>query len=333
MKSTSIIATLLCILSLSLQAQEQKVKPLDMNLSNYEYPYPVEDITIHAQGQNLRMAYVDVKGTDPKGKAILLLHGKNFNAAYWAETAAALVVDGYRVVMPDQIGFGKSDKPEYFQYSFHQLAENTKNLLDTLGIQKVVVLGHSMGGMLATRFTLMYPDMVEKFVLVNPIGLEDYKVKVPYQSVGDWLQKELAADYESIKKYQLNSYYDGKWKPAYDEWVNILAGWTVSPDYPRLAWNAALTYDMIFTQPICYEFQHISYPSLLIIGQRDRTALGKNLVSDSVAKTMGYYPDLGKQTRNKIPNCKLVELDNVGHLPHIEAFGRFIVPLREFLKE
>jgi pimeloyl-ACP methyl ester carboxylesterase len=310
----------------------QSPKALGLCLENYEYPFPVQYISLTIQGQPLKMAFMDVQPASANGKVILLLHGKNFNGAYWRQTAQALTEKGYRVVIPDQIGFGKSSKPTAIQYTFQLLAQNTKALLDTLQINKVSILGHSMGGMLATRFTLMYPDKVDKFILENPIGLEDWKLKVPYQPVETWYQSELKQNYNSIRQYQLDNYYGGQWKPAYDEWVNLLAGWTLSPEYNRIAWNAALTYDMIFTQPVVYEFEQIKAPTLLIIGQRDRTALGKAQAPETVRKTLGDYPALGKQTRDKIKNAKLVELDNVGHLPHIEAFDRFIQPLLQFLQ-
>lgn len=310
----------------------QAPKALGLCLENYDYPFPVQYISLTIQHQPLKMAYMDVRPAQPNGKTVLLLHGKNFNGAYWRQTAQALSDKGFRVVIPDQVGFGKSSKPAAIQYSFQLLARNTKAVLDTLQITKVAVLGHSMGGMLATRFTLLYPDMVEKFILENPIGLEDWKLKVPYQPIEAWYQGELKQDYNSIKKYQLDNYYGGQWKPAYDEWVNLLAGWTLSPEYARIAWNAALTYDMIFTQPVVYEFEHIQAPTLLIIGQRDRTALGKAQAPEEARKTLGNYPALGKQTRDKIKNAKLVELDNVGHLPHIEAFDHFIQPLLQFLQ-
>ena len=87
-------------------------------------------------------------------------------------------------------------------------------------------------------------------------GLEDYKLKVPYKPVEWWYKSELNKSYESIKAYQLINYYDNKWRPEYDEWVNLLAGWTLNSDYKTIAWNAALTYDMIFTQPVVYEFSY-----------------------------------------------------------------------------
>ncbi|MCH5683782.1 alpha/beta hydrolase [Niabella sp. W65] len=274
------LSFLILLLSVQLKSQaQQQLKVLDVNLGNYKYPFAVSYINLSSQQQSLKMAYMDVKPGKPNGKTVVLLHGKNFNGAYWGETAKTLSDKGFRVVIPDQVGFGKSSKPQYFQYTFQQLAQHTKAVLDRLGIAKAAILGHSMGGMLATRFALMYPETTEKLILENPIGLEDWKLKVPYQSVNAWYKRELDQTYEKIKNYQLKSYYDNQWKPAYDEWVNLLAGQTLSKDYPLVAWNAALTYDMIFTQPVVYEFEKIKAPTLLIIGTRDRTALGKELAS------------------------------------------------------
>jgi len=314
-----------------LKSQSQPLRALDVNLENYKYPFAVSYINLATQQQSLKMAYMDVKPGKPNGKTVVLLHGKNFNGAYWRETAQALSGKGYRVVIPDQVGFGKSSKPQYFQYTFQQLAQHTKAILDSLGIDKAAILGHSMGGMLATRFALMYPETTWKLILENPIGLEDWKLKVPYQSVNDWYKRELGQSYDKIKNYQLKSYYDNQWKPAYNEWVNLLAGWTINKDYPLIAWNAALTYDMIFTQPVVYELEKLKEPTLLIIGTRDRTALGKELASATDQKTMGLYNELGKSTAAKIKGSLLKELDNVGHLPHIESFERFINPLLDFL--
>ena len=315
------------------RSQNDSLKSLDINLENYQYPFPVQFLAFESQGQKVSMAFMDIQPSMPNGKSIMLLHGKNFNGAYWEETAKALSKAGFRVIIPDQIGFGKSSKPAYFQYSFHELAANTKRILDKLKITKISVLGHSIGGMVATRFTLMYPDLVDKLILEDPIGLEDYKLKVPYQSVDKWYESELKSTFKSMKEYQLNSYYHGEWKNSYNKWLNLLAGCTLNPDYPKIAWNSALTYDMIYTQPVCYEFDKITVPTLLIIGQLDRSAVGKNLAPEAVRATLGNYPALGKATKEKIKGSQLVELDNIGHLPHIEDFGQFINPVLKFLKQ
>lgn len=328
----SILTLLFLTVSQFGHAQDRPV--LDSMLTNYEYPFPVHFINLKSQGQDLKMAYMNVHPKKPNGKTILLFHGKNFNGAYWKTTVLALSDEGYRALVPDQIGFGKSSKPIGYQFTFQQLAKNTKALLDELKIDKVLLLGHSMGGMLAARFALMYPETVQKLVLENPIGLEDWKVVAPYTSIDENYQKELGASYESTRKYQLGFYYDNHWKPEYDEWVYLLTGWVKHPDYSIVARVNAQTTDMIFTQPVVYEFQNIKVPTLLIIGTRDRTAIGKNDVKDqAVAAKMGQYQILGKETQKKIPGSQLVELDNVGHLPHIEAFDRFIESLKNFLKE
>jgi len=328
------LVILITFIVVAIYSKAQERPMLDIMLTNYEYPYAVEYFDFSSQNQSLKMAYMDVQPEKPNGKVVVLFHGKNFNGAYWKTTIQSLTKEGFRVVVPDQIGFGKSSKPMGYQFTFQQLAENTKAMLDQLNITKINLLGHSMGGMLATRFSLMYPEMVEKLVLENPIGLEDWKVVAPYVSIDKNYQTALKASYESTKKYQLNSYYDNQWKPEYDEWVYLFTGWVNSPDYSVVAWNSAQTSDMIFTQPVVYEFQNLKVPTLLIIGTRDRTAIGKNNVTDpEIQKNMGQYQILGKETQKKIPGSQLVEIPNVGHLPHIEAFEQFINPFITFLKE
>ncbi|NML71475.1 alpha/beta hydrolase [Chryseobacterium sp. RP-3-3] len=309
-----------------------QVKPLDAMLSEYQYPYAVHYIDLKSQNNDLKMAYMDVQPQKPNGKTIMLLHGKNFNGAYWEKTAKDLSEKGFRVIIPDQIGFGKSSKPQSYQFSFSQLAENTKAILDKLQIDKTIVLGHSMGGMVATRFTLLYPEKVQKLILENPIGLEDYKTFAAYQTVDQAYQSELKNTAETYKNYQLKFYYDNKWKEEYQPWLDLIAGWTLHKDYPQVAWDAALTSDMIYNQPVCYEFKNIKVPTLLIIGTRDRTAIGKDRAPKELQPKMGQYQELGKKTQHEIAGSKLVEFENVGHLPHIEVYDKFWNTLYDFIK-
>ena len=151
-----------------------------------------------------------------------------------------------------------------------------------------------MGGMLATRFALMFPERTEQLALVNPIGLEDWKaLGVPYRTVDENYAQELKTTPESIREYERMSYFGGQWKPRYDALIEIPAGWSKDPDYPIVAWNSALTSDMIFTQPVLYEFPLVATRTLLIIGQRDRTAFAGG-ASGNVRATLGNYPVLGR---------------------------------------
>ena len=303
-----------------------------INLEGYDYPYPVHRFEFRSQQQDLVMVYMHERSPQPNGRTVVLLHGKNFNGAYFGETMAALLEAGFDVLVPDQIGFGKSSKPANYHFTFQQLVENTHSLLEKIGLKKGVIVGHSMGGMVATRFALMYPQSTERLVLVNPIGLEDWKLKAPYVGVDAWYQQELDKTAEKIRSYQKKNYYFGEWKPSYDPWVEVLAAPLDSIDYPRIAWNAALTYGMIFTQPVVYEFSQLRVPTTLMLGTKDRTALGKDLVTPEVAATMGRYDQLGPTIVEQIPQGNLITFEGLGHLPHIQDFPRFWAKFLKVLK-
>ncbi len=293
-------------------------------LEGFDYPYPVSRFEFESQREHLHMAYLDVQPAKSNGRTVVLLHGKNFCAGTWETTLQSLSEAGYRVIAPDQIGFCKSSKPQRYQYSFQQLALNTHALLDKLGISKVTILGHSTGGMLATRYALLYPAQVEQLVMVNPIGLEDWKaLGVPYHTVDQWYANELQTSAERIKAYEQSTYYAGQWKPEYDRWVNMLAGLNNGLGKELVAWNSAQLYDMIFTQPVLYEFGQLQMPTLLLIGQADTTAIGKAFAPKALQAKLGNYPELGKRTAQAIPRATLVELVGLGHSPQIQAPERF----------
>ncbi len=322
---------LLSIVVFPLSALAGDAKALSITMEGYDYPHKVQFLSLNIEGQDLRMAYMDVMPeASPKDKVVVLLHGKNFFGAYWKDTIRVLSQNGFRVIVPDQIGFGKSAKPN-IHYSFHLLAANTKKLLDSLGIKQVAVLGHSMGGMLAVRFTLMYPETATHLVLENPIGLEDYREFVPYSTIESLYENELNATEDSIRTYH-RTYYT-QWKPEYDEYVQVATRWKLSGEYPRLALSSALTYEMIYEQPVCHELSAIKARTLLIIGQADRTVVGKARVPKRLLSSVGQYPELGRRTARMIPNSALVEIENVGHIPHFEAPERFYDALLSFLNK
>lgn len=303
-----------------------------IHLEDYSSPYPTRVHRFASQGGQQEMVYMDVAPeTAPKG-VVLLLHGKNFSGTYFGETIGALRAAGYRVIVPDQIGFGKSSKPEHYQFSFAQLADNTRGLLDAAGVRHVHVLGHSMGGMLAVRFALLYPEATASLTLLDPLGLEDWVARgVPYATVDQNLRSELEQTPEKQRAYQRESYYHGTWRTAYEPWLEQLSSFLRSPDYPRYAKNQALTSDMILTQPVMYEFSRLRPPVLLLIGALDRTAIGKDRAPPEIRQQLGDYPALARAAAAAIPHAKLVILDGLGHLPHIEEFPKFFRPYREFL--
>lgn len=332
--SGGLVLGCLFITPLMAQAEDAKTLSYDAMLTNYEYAYkePVQFYEFESQKQKLKMAYVVLKGLSDH-PAITLLHGKNFNADYWAETAEFLNEEGYTVIVPDQIGFGKSSKPMAYQYSFASLAQHTKGLLESLGIESSIIIGHSMGGMLASRFALQYPQMTQKLILVNPIGLENYLQYVDYKDVDFFYKNELAKTPEKIYAYQKANYYDGQWTDKYQKLTNFMVGQVQGPEAEKIAWVNAMTYDMIFTQPVVNDLKDLTVPTRLILGTRDRTGPGRGWKKEGADHELGRYDKLGGQVIQHIPDAHLYELDGLGHLPQMEDFTRFSIILKQSIEQ
>jgi pimeloyl-ACP methyl ester carboxylesterase len=142
---------------------------------------------------------------------------------------------------------------------------------------------------------------------------------VPWQSIDGWYQQELKTTTDSIRDYQRATYYAGTWDARYEPWVQMLAGLYRGPGHDIVAWNAALTDDMAYTQPVFYELEKISAPVLLLIGDKDTTAIGKNLAPPAVRATLGHYPVLAKEAAARFPHAQLIEFPDLGHAPQIQA--------------
>jgi pimeloyl-ACP methyl ester carboxylesterase len=321
-------------LALGVASSSQAQTVYGAQLEGFAYPYPLRHAQLSSQGQTLSMAYMDVAPTGPaNGQTAVLLHGKNFCAATWEHVIGVLTRAGYRVIAPDQIGFCASTKPQGYQFSFGQLSANTHALLDSIGVRRFVLIGHSMGGMLAARYALIYPEAIEQLVLVNPLGLEDWQAKgLPYATVDQLYADELKTSAASLKAYQQKFYYNGRWKPEYDRWIAMQAGLYAGPGRARVARNQAQTSEMIYTQPVVHELGRITARTVLIIGGKDRTAPGSNRAPKTLADQLGRYDLLGHDAARAIPNATLVEMPELGHAPQMEAPEQFDAALLRVLR-
>jgi pimeloyl-ACP methyl ester carboxylesterase len=315
--------SLFIVLTLISQGIAESPVKYNKELDGFKYPFEVNTHKFNSQNQDLKMRYMDIGEKDAQ-KVIVLLHGKNFSGYYWERVAKDLLKKNYRVIIPDQIGFGKSSKPDYYQYSFGQLALNTKTLLDSLKIAKLDLVGHSMGGMLATTFAVNYPKSVNKLILINPIGLEDYGKYVEFKDVNFFYKRELAKTLDKARNYQKKNYYDGKWSSEYEKLLIPLKGMLAGEDWKIVAWNNALTYGPIFSENIVDRFSQVTSKTFLIIGTRDKTGPGRGWLKEGVTIKLGEYKKLGINANNLIKGSKLIELDGLGHMPQYENYNVFI---------
>ncbi len=296
----------------------EDIKPGSITYDDVPYPFPVEYIEFPLYGQIVRMAFMDVppEGT-PNGRTVMMLHGMNFGGFYFEGPINVIRKLGYRVIVPDQIGFGRSSKP-IVPYNFHDMAANSRRILNAKGITKVTVIGHSMGGMLSARFSSTHADVTERTVIYNPIGLTDPRFSGKWPNADEAYKATISrtrdqayqASFATIKRY-----FPGEWKPEYDRLVRILYAPTLSADWPRFAWVRVLCQQMTFLDPVVYDWAHIKSKALVLGGDKD----GPN------------FPAEAKHIADTIPGAQLSLFPGLGHVPHVESPDVFNRELVKFL--
>jgi pimeloyl-ACP methyl ester carboxylesterase len=302
-------------------------------LEGFPYPYPVNFLPLALEGEDLRLAYMDVAPVGPStGRTVVLLHGRNFPSSYWEPTIRALTEAGYRVVAPDQIGFGKSSKPG-FAYSFDAMARATIALLDRLHVDRFDLVGHSMGGMLAVRLARAYGSRIDHLVLYSPIGLEDYRFTVPAVTDEELSRRERALTADGYRN-QLKTNYALSLSPAAIEpFVQLREQIRESGEYPRWLKSFVESYQMIYAQPVAHEIPLIDRPTLFIVGANDHNAPGRPFAPPELRDKMGENAPLAQSLAARMANARVVVLEGVGHLGHLEATQSFNETLLNFIRE
>src|SRR5215468_8218445 len=280
-------AVLACV---SAPAYSADREPYGIGLEGFPYPYPVNLMPLVNDGEPLRMAYMDVAPAQPNGRTVLLLHGRNFPSSYWEPVIKTLADAGFRVIVPDQIGFGKSSKPAG-ELHFDTLARNTVALLDHLQIAKTEIVAHSMGGMLAVRIARAYPDRVAHLVLTA----EDYR-------------KQLQVNYAiKLPPEQVTPFIDARF--------NIKN----SAEYPRWLRAFASSAQMIYREPVVSEIPLVTQPTLFIMGADDHNAPGKANAPEAPRAKMGQNAALAKSLAALMPDAHAEIVPDTGHLVFLEA--------------
>ena len=252
--------------------------------------------------------YYEVAGS---GEPLVLVHGATLNTQEWDEQFFCFA-DQYTVIRYDSRGYGKSSVPKEKDPYSH--ADDLKALLGQLGISKTHLLGHSMGGRLAIRFTLAYPDSVRSLGLAAS-SLDGH----------DWAtQSDKEALQEIGKMYQA-----GKRKSALELLLDhpVFKPATENPDIRfRLiqiwaeysGWHFTHTDPVIPPQPPAAErLDEIEVPTLVIIGELDAPGL----------------LDTANLLASNIKDARKVVLSGVGHMPSMEAPRRFNDAVLSFLAE
>lgn len=326
-----LIAALTLALAVAFPGLARSAEPYGIGLEGFPYPHPVSMLALSEDDDALRMAYMDVKPAGAgNGRSVLLLHGRNFPSSYWDTVIAALTGAGYRVVVPDQVAFGKSSKPT-FALSFDMLAAHTVKLLDHLQIARTDIVAHSMGGMLAVRIARAYPTRVEKIVLEAPIGLEDYRNFAPPVETARIMADEDRLTADAYRRQLVTNYSLTLPPDAITPFIEARMRIKDSAEYPRWLRSFVNSYQMIYSQPVVYEIPLLQQPVLFIMGENDHNAPGRGFAPMELRGRMGENAKLARELAARMPNGKVEVYEGIGHLVHMEAVMRFNASALSFL--
>jgi pimeloyl-ACP methyl ester carboxylesterase len=325
--------TIAAVIFAAFASPSARADAMGIALEGFPYPYPVHFMPLTLEGEDLRLAYMDAPPVGPSsGRTVVLLHGRNFPSSYWEPTIKALTEAGYRVVAPDQIGFGKSSKPT-FAYSFDAMARATIALLDSLHIDRFDLVGHSMGGMLAVRLARAYGPRIDHLVLYSPIGLEDYRFYAPPVTDEQLAKSERELTADGYRKQLMTNYALSLPSSAIEPFVQLREEIKQSGEYPRWLKSFVASYQMIYSQPVAHEIPLIDRPTLFIMGANDHNAPGRAFAPPEARAKMGQNAAVAEALAAHMTNAKVKVFEGVGHIGHLEATQLFNETLLNFLAQ
>ncbi len=307
----SLLTALVLVLPGALSAQSQQPPPeppaewgpISINMEEIEYPHPVEFMNFRVYGQDVRIAYMDVAPVGPaNGRAVVFHHGGSYYGWYWKKQIEALTNAGYRVIVKDRLGWGKSSKP-ILPYSMSLHASNTARLMNHLGISEAAIVGHSIGGQMATRFAFLDPERTTHLVTINQVGLTDTRAGRGFRP----FDGEIDADPDLRRAYEANVRTETRryveWKPEFLEHLRIRHGQRLSGDWPRLAYVRRLGGNLRSLDTVVNDWPHIRTKTLILGGEIDGPT----------------FPERARRAVEILPNAEVFLIPNVGHNPHEEV--------------
>lgn len=252
-----------------------------------------------------------------RGSTIILLHGGNGSIEFWLYNIATLA-GHHRVYAFDMVGSGKSDRPDA-SYSLRYQAEFLHGFMAALKIDTATLIGNSMGGGVSLEFTRLYPDRVDKLVLVDSMGfgreislgirLITLPAIINLLRPGRWM----------IPAMLRSNFYDGSQLPP--EWIEFRYPIFAIPGSNRVIlqlgrsnFNLGGVRAEVY-QPTIDSLPQIRQQTLVIWGAEDRIIPVKH--ADIAAAGL--------------PNCQLDIFPNCGHHPYLEYPERFDRSVLEFL--
>lgn len=264
------------------------------------------DMTIEGN----RLSYLDNQRTTAPD-TIMLIHGFGDSSQSWLFFARIFRDAGFRVVIPDLLGFGASARPEKADYGFEAQAKRLLALAHGLGIRRLHLAGNSMGGGIAAAMALLAPDEIATLSLLDAAGIHYRPSELDRELLAgrNILVPKNSADFERLIRFA-----SAERPMAPQPVLDFLAERAVADSalHERI-FREALLPDMNFLLPYLTE---LKTPTLILWGEQDRVLDVEN------ARILARY----------LPNNELLILPGIGHLPMIEAPEKSAFAVRDFIR-
>ena len=270
---------------------------------------------LHGHGRS----YVD-RGPGP---VVRFLHGILGSQRQWSHLVDQ-VDDDHRVLVPDLFGHGDSAKPTG-DYSLSSHAATLRDLLDHLGIERVTLVGHSLGGGIAMQFYYLFPDRVDRLVLVSSGGLGREVNLVLRSATLPGAEQVLSVIASAPVLQRVEALGRGAqkvgWKPGADIGA-IWRGFTSLGDREsRRAFLATTRAVIDVGGQSINAYDHLGAvtapPTLIVWGSKDRMIPAWHALS----------------AQRAVPDCRVELFEGAGHFPHLDDPDRFARILRDFMAE
>ncbi len=289
-------------------------RPSDIDWKQFEREFPHSENSRFAVIDGTKIHFQDFGEHD--APVVVLIHGYGASTWGWHEVAPQLADEGFRVIVPDLVGFGFSGKPKQAEYTIDAQAWMIKRLLDILGIGRATLVGSSYGGAIASIMALAYWERVEKIVLVGAVSNDNVKnllltrlASIPL--FGELMTPFLAESRSYLKARLRRTFSPESHHLITDERLEALSRPMYSAGMQRALLESLRRWD---ANEIEENAHRIEQPALLIWGEGDLTIPLEN----------------GEKLHSLLPDSRLVIFRNCGHLPHEEFPADFVRLVTEF---
>lgn len=308
---------LMAVIFASCSAYQNIPQMNSMNELNYNF-----DVKYVQLKNDIRLAYID-EGKGKGKETILFVHGLGSYIPAWRKNISVLK-ENYRCIAIDLPGYGKSSKnPHSGRMSFY--AGVVAEFIKTMKLGKVILAGHSMGGQISMVTALHHPEVIDKLVLVDPAGFENF-----HAGQRKWFKEVMTPNLvrlttlEGIEANLATNFYNMPDDAIF--MITDRAAMRTASDFDNYCYAVCQSVAGMVDEPVIDKLSLIDKPTLIFFGENDNLIPNRYLNPGSTIK-------IAESGAAKIKNSKLIMVPKCGHFMMFEKSDVFNTELEAFLME